>query len=194
MGEHGWTLGAVALGWLLAELGQHWRMRREDRRAFGRALSFVLEVQRQVYTLCELIRDATFAQLAEADRQAFNASLQRAATTIVSAGSKFEEAVDLVAGVDPLLGARVRNWGTYSVGEVLAAAATSNSPLELLRAAEPVLGMALTRISELVDQLSWRHGLWTWIHWRTRRSTNVSLATFMASASLGTLAGGRTKG
>ena len=60
MDEHAWTLGGVALGWLLAEFGQYWRMRREDRRAFGRALSYVLEAQRQVYGLCQLIfRDQT---------------------------------------------------------------------------------------------------------------------------------------
>jgi hypothetical protein len=192
-GEHAWTLFAVALGWFLSEFGQYWRVRREDRRAIGRALSHILEVLRQVVTVYELVDDDTYPRLAEAERLALNASIQAESARVLE-GSKFDEAVETVAGVDPLLAARLRNWGTYSISQVLTAVSESANSLEALRRAQPMLGAALGKLSELVGSLSWRHGIRTWLGWRTRRSRRTPLAAFLDGAELGIPARGRTRG
>ena len=168
MGEHGWTLAAVAAGWLLAELGQYWRLRRDDRRAFGRALAYALEVQRQLYFLLGLPSDETYASLSDSQRRALSAGIHSAIQKGVAARTRFEETVDLVAGVNPLLAARLRTWGTHSTAELFAEAAASPTSLGSLRALQPALAVALSRVTEIVNHLAWRHGLATWVGLKIR--------------------------
>ncbi len=162
VGEHAWALAGVAVGWLMSEFGQYWRLRRDDRRAFGRALAHALEVQRQLVLLCKLASDDTFMRMVDADRQALLESIREAIERIDSARTKFEDVVDLVAAVNPLLGARLRNCGTYSTAHFVKAVGALNLPSDAFLRMRPFLASMLEDVSRVVSQLAWRHGLLTW--------------------------------
>ena len=166
------TLLAVALGWLLNELTNLLRLRREDRRAVGPVLRDLLEIRHRLialdFVLPELKKHFPIPPEAEFP-------LKQILIAMVPEGphfaERYEEAVSIVARAEPLLAFRLTNQPVLGrlmnllrdlVASDQAASkfwATVGEP-KLLELVKPLL-------EELILDVARAHGPLT--KWRTRR-------------------------
>lgn len=101
------VVGAV-LGFLVAQGNEYLRLRREEKRAIGRALKTLLLVRRYLYAL-KLAREMLTKHLtppAQQMAQALNLTHTFMPNPTGLLG-KYEEAIDIVSGIKPLLGAKL---------------------------------------------------------------------------------------
>ncbi len=171
----------VALGWCLAELSQLLRGRREDRRAMGRALAHVLEAERQLYLLLELT-DQEYVALPEGDRRQFEAGLPEALRAVAATQTGFESTVELVAGIDPLLGARLRAKGTAIPEKLLSQLSASHLSAAELQELRKAIAVGLGQLNELALTLAGAHGVRTWWRIKYHRANNTHPATVLKQA------------
>lgn len=104
----GTALGTL-LGWLLGQGGEVIRLKREERRAIGRALKTLLVVRDYLESL-KMTQDLIRKQINPPPQQVIQYQAVAHKLTLPSAEvlfGKYEEAIDVVSGVKPLLGVRL---------------------------------------------------------------------------------------
>lgn len=156
---------SIALGWLLNELGQIIRLRREDTRAIGRLLSDLLIIRRDVVAvkaMMQKLRELT--EYSPREHLFFQIVLRQLAPPDAGFRARFEESVKSVMGVKPRLGLdlvlQIQQLALIETLKHVAAASdeAANGLGELMGHVED-----LPRLDELIRKLAWMHGWRTWI-------------------------------
>ncbi len=132
----------VIVGWLLNEFSAWIKVRREDRRAAGQALSELLSIRRRLqaipFVLDEIKKRAPIAPVSEVQaRNLFDSFL----SDISDIQRRYNQAIDIVAGRLPVLAFHLRSKGM--IGPYL----------QRLRALVPLEPAAAKVILELENQL-----------------------------------------
>jgi hypothetical protein len=167
-------LAGVAVGWGLNQCGQWLVFRRDERRAIGRALADLLEVRHRLLAIPKAVEAMSSKLGMPADAQApLKVVLGALLPSNESLAKRYEESVNLVAGMNPILAYRLRSQDM--VGPFLhqlRALALQDGPqgVALFGTMEDHLLRHLTpHLERLIRELAKRHG------WRTRWETNRRL-------------------
>lgn len=103
-------LVGVIIGWFLNGISQLLRLRREDRRAIGRALADLMEIRHNLLGVKkiseELIRRFN---IPPQDQIVFRNLLDSILPNLESLHKRYEENVNTIASTEPLLGFRLRS-------------------------------------------------------------------------------------
>lgn len=108
--EYWFPVLSLILGWLLNELGQLFRLRREERKAFGRAIADLLEIRHELKSF-NVIFGEIKKRLPVSPNDEFVARkfLEDFIPQTENLQERYNEAVTLIASIDPLLGFRLRS-------------------------------------------------------------------------------------
>lgn len=104
----------VAIGWCLNELSQLWRARREDRKAIGRALSDLLLIRHRLLGIPKVVEELSKRLSIPEPAQVLLGHILSSWIPVDALTKRYEEAVTLVSGIDPLLGFRLRSQDLVS--------------------------------------------------------------------------------
>ena len=159
------ALGAVLLGWVLSEASGVVSLRRNERRAIGRTLSQLIENYRR-FLLVMMLFDARFLKLDERQRAIVEAGMLLGLDEMESVRGGTNEAIDAVAGVDPLLAVDVRVAYTNNLRLILAEAKSAGRSISEIPHAERHLSDLRRQLAALLRKLAWRHGFRTWLRVR----------------------------
>ncbi|MEN6338356.1 MAG: hypothetical protein ABFE01_29220, partial [Phycisphaerales bacterium] len=161
----------LLVGWSLKEVGDRLRLRREERKPFAKAIADLLELRHRLWGITAVIgeikkRSSIPPEAEVALRTAFDAvfpqqdDLQR----------RYNEAVNLVAAVDPILGFRLRSkdefFALMQKIRPLLVAEDSIRPL-IVQIEDTLSGGFLEALKDVTIELAWAHSMVTW--WRIRR-------------------------
>lgn len=156
------ALGALLIGWLLAELSGLFKLRRDDRRSLGRALAHLLENHRRL-TMAVAMFHPKYCELDPAVRAAAEAGALTALEQMESLRSGMSEIVESVSGVDPLLGADLRIALAVNLRGLLQPIVESRRSLSELPTVEADLRQVLKEMDSMLLRVAWRHGIVTWL-------------------------------
>jgi hypothetical protein len=165
------TIVAVFLGWFLNEVSHWLRLRGEQRKPLARAIADLLEIRhtiRGVSTiLAEMKRHFPIAPDAEL---ALRKLLEEFIPETESLQKRYNEAVNLVAEVDPILAFRLRSRDEFTpfLRKVRPWFESENvTKPHVLQMEDKLSQMFLKILEELILELAKAHGLKTL--WRTRK-------------------------
>lgn len=157
------------------ELGQQFKVRREDRKALARALAELMEAHAQASKFSEVI--ATFRErlgpLPPAFPHVFYLMMERLLGSSEDTKKRYDEAVTLVASVEPILGFRLRSSDSYpKIVSKLRMLALQDSQTSLaFQDLEPLVDRKTREtLKELILEVAMKHGYVTWF--RVRRMLN----------------------
>lgn len=169
-------LAGVLLGAVIASATSVLKARAERKRIIAKALSDLLEVRHHVVGI-ELILSHARDQL-KIPRHVFPA-IREAIGSIFALDpdihERYDEAVNLLAGVDPLLAFYLRQKTVVHdlFGELRKVALDNGAPLEAMEVFEQRLSsMAVPKLNDAACTLARSHSVLTW--WRVRRLIQIS--------------------
>jgi len=172
-------LFSVAVGWLLHELSDTIRVRREDRRAVGNVLAELLELHSQLCYLPKYLSEIKrrFALPSEADAFLRTVVDQLLSPMRLKMEERYNEAIDSIKGRLPILAFQLR--GKDLVKRTFDHMRSLASPDPAAVAAFPLIEDALSQeaaplLERLLLRLAWIHGFGTWLRVRRRLSKKVA--------------------
>lgn len=114
--EYWFPVLSLILGWLLNELGQLSRLRREERKAFGRAIADLLEIRHELKAF-NVVFGEIKKRFAVSPNDEFVAKklLEDFIPQTENLQERYNEAVTLIASVDPILGFRLRSKDQFKL-------------------------------------------------------------------------------
>ncbi|MEN6426348.1 MAG: hypothetical protein ABFE13_13360 [Phycisphaerales bacterium] len=164
-------VATLLIGWSLKELSDKLRLRREERKPFARAIADLLEMRHRLLSvstaLAEIKKHLPIAPDAEVALRTFFHSVFPQAEDLQR---RYNEAVSLVAGVDPILAFRLRSKDEFlpfmqRLRPLLTAA---NSPRPFVVEIDDKLSRSFIEdLEELTMELAKAHGMVSW--WRIRK-------------------------
>jgi hypothetical protein len=162
----------VAAGWALNEVSQLFRVRREDRKAVGRALADLLEIRHRLIMVPKAVEELSKRFPIPEQGQVFIGHALATLMPTEALTKRYEESVSLVAGVDPLLGFRLQSQDLVSplISQMRAAALNSGSAAAWQKFERWFLEQLVPELDKTVLDVAWLHGIVTWF--RTRRRLN----------------------
>jgi hypothetical protein len=103
------TLVGVVIGWLLKEISEVLRLRREDRRVIGRVLVDLVEIKYRVFDV-KKISDELIERfkIPTQDQLAFQSYLESFLSNLENLHRRYEENVNAIASIYPFLGFQLR--------------------------------------------------------------------------------------
>jgi hypothetical protein len=167
------TLAAVLLGWLLKEMSEYIRLRRDDCAIVGRALIYLAEVRHRL-----LVIPAVFEMLGKG----LNLSCEDRMTVAgiipppADLHGRFEVALDVISGRRPEVAFRILNKD--KIEDALAflrriVNSTNVNPAVYEKFETQMLKEVFQNLDEAILQLAWLHGLNTsWVFGRQVRRWN----------------------
>jgi hypothetical protein len=158
-------LVAGLFGWLFNETSNVIRLRREERRAIGRALSDLIIIRRHVLAakkVAKTIRGLT--KFSSQEHLYFQIAIDQLFPNDEGLQNRYEESIKVVMGIKPLLGFELAQQRTLipMLGRLKQISAMSEE------ASEAWSGLAehiedTTNLDELINTLAWYHGWRTWL-------------------------------
>jgi hypothetical protein len=168
---------AVIVGWLLNEFSAWVKIRRDDRRAIGQALSELLSIRHRLQTVSFVVIEIKKrVPIPPASEVAVRNFFESFLPDIGDIQSRYGQAIDLVAGRMPLLAFELRS--KEMIGPNLQRLRSLVPPEQI--ASSFVLGLEnqlvddlLPTLERLLRKLAWHHGWITWIDVRQQLRTQV---------------------
>jgi len=179
---------SVALGWALNEASQSLKLRRDSRHAIGRVLTNLIDIRHTILGIDYMVEKLSKLGMPSGQVPAIKAVLHQLFPELFGDESfhrRYQEAVDIISGEDPVLAYRLqqRDMVTPFFNRVRAFAAQDVPLSSAWGSFEPeLMSKFLPILEELILELAWAHGYKTWF--KVKRTIKVSLA---ASAELDAL-------
>jgi len=164
------SLGAVSVGWLLHEFSDFFKLRREDKRAVGRALAELLEVRARLQvmpTVMEEIRKKI--PIAPHDEAVLRQVFDNFIPGVEEVQLRYNQAIDGMAGRLPLLAFRLRakDAVTPLLRQLRPLVVNDSQAVAILgKVEDELLRLTLPQFDALALELASLHGWATW--WRAR--------------------------
>lgn len=169
--EHIFPIITLLLGWFLNSFAPIFQERRDNRKALGKAIADLLEIRYDLYArqiaMGELKK---IGSLTPNDERVVWGMLSKALPQPPDLSKRYDEAVTLIAGSEPLLGFQLRSKDYISkIGSILTQIETqAGQSISMISEMEAQMyRAAIPHINEVVADLSRRHGLFT--GFQTRR-------------------------
>ncbi len=165
------SLVAVGLGWLLHEISDHSKIRREDRRAVGKALAELLEVCHGIRAIPQYVQDMRKKySIAPGDVAMLRQVLETLLPGVDQLQERYNDAIDGVSGRLPLLAFQLRSKDVFNpTFRQLRQIALQQNPEQAglwFAFEDETLCVVLPQLDKLVLRLARLHGWLTW--WRVR--------------------------
>lgn len=182
-------LVGVIIGWFLNEIGQLLRLRREDRRAIGRALADLMEIRHNLFVV-KKVSDEVIRRLGipPQNQPVFRNLLDSILPNLESLHKRYEEIINTIASTEPLLGFRLRSKDSLaptlrklrSIASTDKASSTALSQMEaqLIELVEPHFEK---QILELARLHSWRTWFKVWRYIRKPFTLPPEMEELMSS-------------
>jgi len=169
----------LLIGWCLKELGDRFRLRREERKPFAIAIADLLEMRHRILSvstaLGEIKKRLPIPPEAEIALKTFVDAILPQTEDL---HRRYNEAVSLVAAVNPILAFRLRCKDEYlPLMQKLRPLLTADSLTRpFVGQVENTLSSVFTEdIEELITELAKAHGVATWLRIRRRLSKPASI-------------------
>jgi len=161
------SLLAVGLGWLLHEISDHFKIRREDRRAVGHALGEFLEVRHGIIAIPRHLEEMRKKySIAPQDIAMLRQVLEVLLPGVEQLQKRYNEAIDGVSGRLPLLAFELRAKDVLApTFRQLRLTVLQQNPEQAelwFTFEQEVLRIALPRLDKMVLRLARLHGWRTW--------------------------------
>jgi len=164
------TLVGVVIGWLLKEISEVLRFRREDRRAIGRVLADLMEIRHRLLGVKKVLDEIIERFKIPPQDQLFAKNLMDTfLPSLQNLSKRYEEGVNAIASKDPMLAFQLHSMGLLgpyishvsSIASMAEESATIWSQVEaqLIELAKPEYERAILKLSRIH---SWR----TWLYVR----------------------------
>lgn len=162
---------ALFIGWLLSELSHRLHQRSEERKPLARAIADLLEIRHRTRAVTVVLGELKKRFSVPPDAEGvIRKMVQDCIPQTEVLRDRYNEAVDLIAGVDPILAFRLRSKDEFTPllqkFRALLAADQSGKSLAL-QIEEKLCTIFLKNLEEVTVELARAHGLRTW--WRIRR-------------------------
>lgn len=155
----------VGLGWCLNELSQLWRARREDRKAMGRALTDLLLLRHRLLAVPKAVDELSKRFPIPEQGQTVLGHILSSWIPIEALTKRFEDAVTLVSGIDPVLGFRLRSQDLLATLTAQLRVAALNDPKSVCAWPEFerwLLEQIVPDLDRMVLDVARGHGWLTW--------------------------------
>lgn len=159
----------LLLGWILNEFNSYFRGKREDKRNIGLMISFLLEI-RQGLIATEFIfkKIKSIEQIPPELEIILKDIFKKLIPSPTNFFDKFEESINLISMFNPYLGYQLRNKNKFydyldSAKKIL----PSNFNLVVNNIDNIVSPDFKSQIENIIIQLSWIHGIKTWIRMKS---------------------------
>ncbi len=160
----------VAIGWSLNELSQLWRARREDRKAIGKALSDLMLIRHRLLWIPKAVEEISKHLPIPEPVQVLMGHVFSSWIPVDALTKRYEEAVTVVSGIDPLLGFRLRSQDLVSslTGQLRAMALNDPGSVSAWPKFERwFLEQIVPELDKMVLDVAWSFSWLTWF--KTRR-------------------------
>jgi hypothetical protein len=166
-------LVSAAVGWILHEMSDTIKVRREDRRAVGKVLAELLEIRHQWRSIPTYFAEIRrlIALPPEVVAVISSAVNQILAPMLSKMEERYNEAIDSIKGSLPILAFELRGKDALrsTFDQLRSLAASDAAAIAALPTVEFTLTQeAMPLLEELLLKLAWIHGLGTWIKVRRR--------------------------
>jgi len=189
---HAWQyfgpIFAVVVGWVLHELSDTIRARREDRRAAGRTLAELLDLRHLIRARVLLIKEIRSRTIVPPEAEPIIGNFISSLVGQVTQGmsDRYNKAVDSISGRDPLLAFELRSKDQLdplmnTLRPLVGSDPAAGSKLSALE--NNLREELLPRLDALVYKLAWSHDWKTWVRVRWR-SKNLHEASAELRSSL----------
>ncbi len=169
----------LVIGWSLKELADRLRLRREERKPFAKAIADLLEMRHRLLSVSTAVAEVKTRLPITPDAEvALRAFFHNILPQTEDLQRRYNEAVSLVASIDPILAFRLRSQDEFSpfMQKFCPLLAADNLTRPFLIQIEESLSSAFIKnIEELTIQLGKAHGLVTW--WRIRNRISKPRST-----------------
>lgn len=174
------SIGTFIAGWTLNELKMSAELRHDNRRALGQILCDLLEVRHRFLLLTSGLEELFKKFPIEgADKQSIKKFvcdlIDKAAPMPKDFSSNYEQAIHSLSGSNPILGFRLRSQhlvpNLIKVFDELKSSSPDSAQL-------PDFSTAISQpLNEVILEVAWAHGWWTWLSVRKRVKQPFSLPT-----------------
>jgi hypothetical protein len=169
--EYWFPVLTLVAGWFLNELSYLVRLRREERKPFAKAIADLLEIRHRIRGASAAIAEVKKHFLVPADAElAVRRFLQDFILQTEPLRERYNEAVDLIASVDPILAFRLRSKDEFPsyLQKLRPLLDNDNQMKAFVTQIEDKLSSAFVdHLEESMMELAKAHGVNTW--WRLRK-------------------------
>ena len=162
----GVVVGAV-LGWVFNQLAQWLVVRRDEKRAIGRAVADLLEIRLRLLVIPKAVEVLSKKfSIRLQDQAVLKVVLTQLFPTDDDLGKRYGEAVTLVAAANPILGFRLRSQDIVSplLHQMRTIALSDSAGVSLFsQFEEKFIGHLKPHLEGLIRQTAWAHGVVTWV-------------------------------
>lgn len=160
------TLVAVGIGWLLNELGQHFRFRRDDKRDISRAISYLLEIHHFSYKMNKVIELMKQQGLPDEVISAAVKKIPHMFSHLSDLPRRYNDAVDAVSAANPIIGFQLRAQDVLLplATTIDAVTASEECPEDLKTMLNSLSRYSVGYLEYFILRLSRRYRLRTWIY------------------------------
>lgn len=166
------TLIAVFAGWLLSEMSQLFRERRNRKSAAGVALAELLEIRYYLQALDLAFREMRARAVGVPVQEVLKGMtwLEQSMPPDPGLPERYERAVSAISGSDPILGFQLRNKAQLPavLTRFRALQLGGEEAVDLFASQEFLHASGLGGLEDAIRDLAWAHGLVTWIRVRVR--------------------------
>jgi hypothetical protein len=159
-----YTLSGALGGWLLSEVSQVIRLRRDERRAIGRALTDLMLIRRHITAAKEVAKmfsqHTTFTPQEQLQAQIVANNFL---PDMENLRNRYEESVKVVSGIRPILGFSLnqQDYLLPMIERLRLFAAQDEQSSAAWPALEPHLSDT-SALDSIITELAWLHSIKTW--------------------------------
>lgn len=162
----GVVVGAV-LGWVFNQLAQWIVVRRDEKRAIGRAVADLLEIRLRLLAIPKAVDVLSEKfSIPLQDQAVLKVALVQLFPIDIDLGKRYGEAVTLVAAANPILGFRLRSQDIISpfLHQMRTIALTDSAGISIFSQVEKdFIGHLNLYLERLIRHTAWAHGIVTWV-------------------------------
>lgn len=157
-------IAAALFGWLFSEGSNVIRLRREEHRAIGRALSDLIIIRRHILAVKEIVKKVReLNKFSPREQLFFQIAIDLFIPKDEGLQSRYEESMRVMTGIKPLLGYELVSQGQLlsTMGTLKQLSATND---DTASAWEELAGHIedTSYLDDLIIRLAWSHGWRTW--------------------------------
>jgi hypothetical protein len=170
----GGVIGAT-ITWLLNEYSQVLRLRREERRAVGRALTDLLNIRHRVLGLKLVTEEiGKVANLTPQEQIIYKQVLDSLLPDLEGLHERYGEAIKVIAGINPVLAFRLseRDYLPSMLKQLRGLILTDESAVTAWHEMESEISSSIES-NDIIKDMAWTHGIRTWF--RVKRILNKPL-------------------